>query len=236
MQVISTVPGLSKIDESLPKPAIKYIPDWWRQTPHVPQDVFASNPFGGNVKNCPSFPDYFSQGIIIPMWVDSVISYDEETEEWGWKTSNANFSWGFHPKEQYSKYVDHVYLGDRPKAVFKANSPWRIITKKGYSVLQLPVFYHFNKDFTVLPGVVDTDMAHQINPTVLFMSDKKDIFIPRGTPLVQYIPFKREDLSLEVRDSTEQDNILFSQLQLESSVQFPGSKFYINKRKKWRAK
>jgi hypothetical protein len=170
------------------------------------------------------------------MWVDSVISYDEETEEWGWKTSNADFSWGFHPKEQYSEYVDHVYLGDRPKAVFKANSPWRIITKKGYSVLQLPVFYHFNKYFTVLPGVVDTDMAHQINPTVLFMSDKKDIFIPRGTPLVQYIPFKREDLSLEVRDSTEQDNILFSQLQLESSVQFPGSKFYINKRKKWRAK
>lgn len=236
MQIVSTVKGLSKIEESLPKPAIKYLPEWWKNTPHVSQDVFAHNPFGGNVKNCPSFPDYFSQGVVIPMWVDSVISYDQETEEWGWKTANADFSWGYHPKEQYMDYVDHNYLGSKPRATFKANSPWRVITKPGYSVLQLPVFYHFHEDFTVLPGIVDTDMAHQINPPVLFMSDKKDIFIPRGTPFVQYIPFKREELILEVRDASEEDRQLFDQLRLESSLQFPGSKFYINKRKKWRTK
>ena len=37
------------------------------------------------------------------------------------------------------------------------------------------------------------------------MIDKKEIFIPRGTPLAQYIPFKREKTQYNIRYANKKD-------------------------------
>jgi len=232
IKIVSTVPGLEMIEECLPIPAVKAIPEWWKKTKLIPRsfgrynDIVEETTFSGNVKTCPSFPDYFSQGYIIPMWADTILRYDIETSGWSWNTPDARFKWDVHSHKQYLDDVDHDYLNNSGKVLFKAISPWKIITPPGYSVLQLPTFYHFNNDFTVLPGIIDTDIHYEINQQVMYLSNEPEIFIKRGTPLVQYIPFKREKYNYEVKLAGEKENKLFLKQDMTFFTKFPGSHQY----------
>jgi hypothetical protein len=231
IEFISTIPGLESIEEVVPKPAIKYIPEWWKKMPHVASLHSLEEAVAGNVKNCPSFMDYFSQGYILPMWTDVILYYNSETEDWAWRSPDSRFSFSLHNNGQYLDHVNHKFLGNPSYTVFKAACPWRIITSPGYSVYQLPVFYHFNEDFSVLPGIRDSDSYHQINPQIVIHSDKKEIFIPRGTPFAQYIPFKREKVLGSVREATESDIKRFNKDDIRFTTKFMGSDVYVNERK-----
>ena len=55
----------------------------------------------GNMKNCPSFSDYFTKGYIVPMWTDSYLYFNSETNDWKWTTSDDKFSWQYHSNHQY---------------------------------------------------------------------------------------------------------------------------------------
>lgn len=206
IEFISTVRGLDDLEECRPKPAKHFIPQWFKDTPIVVD----KNPFSpmGSVKACPSFPDFFSQGYIIPMWSESVLHYNKQEGSWVWKSNLTN--WEVHPNSQFIDHVDPYFNGEQGHFVFKADCPWRVITPPGWSVLQLPLFYHFNKNFSVLPGVIDTDIHNEINQQVLYHSKEETIVIKRGDPFVLYIPFKRKDkLDMSIRYQTEEDKILF---------------------------
>lgn len=214
IQLISNIPGLDEIEECRPKPTGKYIPQWWKD---LPLDAFHQShitPTMETVKGCPSFPDLFSQGFVIPAWCDILLNYDKKTEQWstqsGRKDGSSNFAVQSHPKEQFLRFVDAKFMGDKKYFIFKFICPWQVITPKGYSVLQLPMFYHYGNEFTTMPGIIDTSYHHEINQQVAFTSDKEQVFIPRGTPLAQYIPFKKEKYGLEIRSATDEDRKLFA--------------------------
>ncbi len=195
IQFVSTVEGLDSIEKLLPKPAKHFIPKWFKDIPNSIVDT---------VKVCPSFPDYFSQGYIIPMWVDSKLSYDQVNASW--ETPNKNFSWDGHGNNQFLDYTKTNFSGNDTQFVFKANCPWRIITPPGWSVLQLPLFYHFNQEWSVLPGIIDTDIHTEINQQVLYHGNGSPIVISAGDPFVLYIPFKRSNkLKHEIRYQTKND-------------------------------
>ena len=192
IQFISTVEGLESIEECLPRPAKHFIPKWFKDIPS--KEI-------GTVKDCPSFPDYFSQGYILPMWCDSILSYKDET--FNWETATNRFSWAYHGNNQFIDYKKPTFNGIDGQFVFKANCPWRIITPPGWSVLQLPLFYHFNQDWSVLPGVIDTDIHSEINQQILYHGDGKEVTIRCGDPFVLYVPFKRSNkLKHEIRYQT----------------------------------
>lgn len=228
---ISRIQGLSLLEDCLPKPAHNYVPQWWKDAPTIKSEKFWNNGFSGNMKVCPSFSDYFTKGYIVPMWVDSYLKYDPETGEWGWTVSDNRFFWDRHPNSQYLDYVDHKFLNKSSFHIFKTQIPWNIITSKGYSLYQLPTFFHFNEDFSVVPGVRDTDVYHEMNIQILIHSDKKEIFIPRGTPLAQYIPFKREKTAYDVREANKKDLLKISAHELNMSTRFIPLKSYLKDRK-----
>ena len=212
IQFISTIEGLESIEECLPKPAKHFIPKWFKDIPPG---------LGNTVKNCPSFPDFFSQGYILPMWCDVILKYDKDADFFDWKTSTNKFSWSIHDSQQFLKYKDPSFLGSDSQLVFKADSPWKIITPPGWSVLQLPLFYHFNKEWSVMPGVIDTDIHHDINQQVLYHGNGKEVLIKSGDPFVLYIPFKRSDkLDYEIRHKTDQDEKIFNRQQLRIGTKF----------------
>jgi hypothetical protein len=201
IQFISTVEGLETIEECLPRPAKNFIPKWFKDIPSQINNAI-------NVKNCPSFPDYFSQGYIIPMWSDVKIKFEDSiaTYEMGAK----RFSFDAHSNEQMLDYTKTSFNGVEGQFVFKANCPWRIITPPGWSVLQLPLFYHFNQEWSVLPGVIDTDIHSEINQQILYHANGKEAIIRCGDPFVLYIPFKRSDkLKHEVRYQTPEEHKRF---------------------------
>lgn len=226
VQFVSTLPGLSKIEECLPRPTKAFIPTWWKNMPPNQSPDTLHMPIR-TVKMCPSFPDYFSQGYVIPLWSDVVMKYDKVDGVYGWRMGqpdNNLMGWDVHSPDQFLNYVEPNFQGLNATFTFKALSPWRIITPPGYSVLQLPVFYHFNKDISVLPGVIHTDIHHETNQQVLYHGNGKEIVLKRGTPFVQYIPFKRTTTyEMTTRDATPEDQSLFQTQLVDLKTQFSGA-------------
>jgi len=199
IQFISTFEGLESIEECLPRPAKHFIPKWFKDIPSNKRMT---------VKDCPSFPDYFSQGYIIPMWSDVKMNFIDEVPRVN--ISAERFSFEFHGNQQMLDYKKASFNGVEGQFVFKAVCPWRIITPPGWSVLQLPLFYHFNQEWSVLPGIIDTDIHTEINQQILYHGDGKEVMIKCGDPLVLYIPFKRSDkLKHEVRYQTPEESKRF---------------------------
>jgi hypothetical protein len=197
IKFLSTIEGLDTMEDLIPRPAKHFIPEWFKDMP-------SENNGDVTVKYCPSFPDYFSQGYILPMWTDVLLQKDDSG--WEWKTPTSTFSIQIHSDAQFLDHANASFNGVPGQFVFKTESPWKIITPPGWSVLQLPLFYHFNQEWSALPGVIDTDTIHMLNQQILYHGDGKEIKIKRGDPLVLYVPFKRSNkLKLEVRSQTKEE-------------------------------
>ena len=229
IEFIATVPGLIGDRDAYPRPTREFIPDWWR-TPKV-TDPLTSLHTGlkTNVRSCPSFPEYFSQGYVLPMWADTTLQFDKATGNWSWRCGRDGSPYiiDIHPNDQFLDYAPAKMQGVDVDFLFKLISPWRLKTPKGYSVLQLPMFYHFNQDFSVLPGIIATDMHHELNQQVAYHGKGEEIFIPKGTPLVQYIPFKRDSsFEMTVREKTIEDQKTFDTQLLRLTSRFLGSGAY----------
>ena len=237
VKFVSTIEGLTLVPECIPKPSQKYIPEWWKQVAHKEAFNTLDSSFAGNIKSCPSFIDYFTKGFMLPMWTDTIVAYDVKTKNWKWRTSDDKFSLSHHGNEQYVNLVNHKFLGEKTYFIFKLNSPWKMITPAGYSTLQLPATYHFNDDFSIMPGIRDTDFYHNLSIQLLIHSPNKEIYIPRGTPLAHYFPYKRVDETLEVlefNDASEEDKLSLKKMDINMTTKLPGTAtYYKNQRKEY---
>lgn len=196
MTVWSSIPGLEEVVP--PVPARECIPDWFKD---MPKDVAPGLLHPGTAKRCPAFVDYFSQGIVIKLWCDLAITIKEDNTYQVYAPEDI-FKFETHGNEQFLDYLPQR-KEQNISMVLKAFCPWRIQTPPGYSVMQLPMFYNFNKDFTVMPGNIWTDVHHEINQQIMFHG-YGDFLIKRGTPLAVYVPIKREKIPLSVeRPSAE---------------------------------
>ena len=215
-QFIEFKTDVKGLEEIAPvKPAKYFLPQWFKgMKDFVEVDAVHEknkpNYFGkkgdtakkhtsGTVKRCPAIVDLITEGFIIPMWSDFLIQRDMETFEW----DNKNFQYGieFHSKEQIKGW--YLKKTDFPEGI-KFTNPWRIYTPKGYSVMFMTPTYQFEKRFTVLPGIVETDSYHHINfPSIWHTT--KDAVIERGTPFIQVIPFKRDEWNLNISQMNDLD-------------------------------
>lgn len=231
IQFVPIVDGLEQIEEAIPKPANRFIPEWWKDIPRIHGEATIESHIGGNVKDCPSFPTFFSQGFIIPMWCDVILSYDDSEKIWNWRTPDSSFPWTAHSNDQFLDHVPFKFLGDKAYFVFKPLCPWNIITPPGWSVLQLPLFYHYENDWTVLPGIVDTDYHHEVNQQFLFFHKKKEILIRRGTPIAQYIPFQRTKTTMTLEKDEGEIAKKLKYFRLMMSTKFMGDRRYLKLRR-----
>jgi hypothetical protein len=190
---------LNDIEECRPQPAKNFIPSWWKDVP------FKNNIGEKTVKMCPSFADIFSTGFVLPMWCDTILRRKKDNL-FEWQVSNEAFQWDFHGGPQMLNYIEGF---DSTKSmIFKAISPWFAKTPKGVSLYQMPMFYHFNKSWSVLPGITHTEFNYSLNQQVLFDGSESEVLIKRGEPFVWYMPFKREKFVLSSRSSTDEDDYL----------------------------
>lgn len=224
---ISDIPGLSSIEECRPKPSVKYLPRWFKDIPRFDDETGEST-----IKQCPGLSDYFSEGFVVPMWSDTSLNYSKELDSWSVKSGAVSGSfgksamWDVHNNSQFLKHTNYFFLDKEATFVFKAISPWRVVTKPGWSVYQLPLLYHFNQNFSVMPGVIDTDIHHEINQQVLYFGNNDNVLIKRGTPLALYIPFERKNVDFSVRDQNENDKKRFEVNDINFMTKFPSAGAY----------
>jgi hypothetical protein len=203
MKIIFT--NTSGIDIEQPQPASKFIPDWYKNM----QSYIGGNkkPTGGGntdatIKRCMPVFDAIISGYIITLPADVYVSIKEEKQFFEWSTLGLI---SFHPIEQAPEHParnQHAY----PKWM----NPWAIKTPKGYSTLFTQPM-HREAVFTILPGIVDTDTySAPVNFPMVINDPNFEGLIPKGTPIAQVIPFKREGWQMEIgsmKELVEQNSI-----------------------------
>ena len=182
-----------------------FIPEWFKKAPAFPPGVnkLTSMP---TIKRCPGFVDFMKLGYVVPAWCDFHLDITEDGATP--KTPGNAFSVDYHGSGQFADHLPE-HMKQKIKLVFKPSCPWRVHTRKGIKLLELPMLHHYNPDFFAAGGLIDTHIFHEINPILIF-TKTGEFFIKRGTPLAMLIPIHTEELNLIVREQTAEDNNAFS--------------------------
>jgi len=188
-------------------PASQALPTWYKD---MSSSVEGEPPWdNNNIKSCMPMFDAMTQGYIVPLWSDLHVKVEkDETGQW-----EPRFTWGVDAEEVISPHGPRQ-TGGLPlmeKSVgatsLKFVNPWIITTPKNYSTLIVPPLNNVSNLFQCVSAVVATDVyANHINfPFVWTGPEGWEGIIPQGTPLVQLIPFKRDDFQHEISWLTQSD-------------------------------
>lgn len=201
-----------------PRPASKFIPDWYKKMPkhckaeNVPptlQNEFLDDLVGvGTMKSCLPARDYLTGGYIIPSWSDYMFIKDKQE-------GFINVGMPLQPEDDVANYVGCGTHGeeqvrgswiadlcDVEGKILKLESPWQIKTPKGYSTLFFSPHYH-KCDVKIFPAIVDTDMHHEVNFPFELVNPDKRTHLKYGDPVIQALPFKRDDWESEIKERDE---------------------------------
>jgi hypothetical protein len=174
-----------------PTPASQGLPGWFRAMPQEARSAFASQ-LDDTVKRCPPFVDAMACGFLLPLICDLTVE-------------NGQFTWnndlppgdgyprspiGFHDPGQ----VAGTPLFDADQYLIKFHNLWAIEAPPGYSLLFTHPVNRFDLPFTTLTGLVDCDLWHEafINFPAHWRDRDFNGVLPRGTPVAQCLPIRRE--------------------------------------------
>ncbi len=171
----------------IPKPyqARKFMPEWYKRlTPNTLSDDGYETP---TLKRCPPFLDAMSAGWIIPAPADVWVKIQDDGSGVSWKTEfdhNVLEAHGQHQIKGHPKC---------PTVALKVLNYWITKTPPGWSTLFTPPLNRESKYYELLSGIVETDKHFEFVNFPGFLKAREGSFkIPRGTPLMQAIPFKRD--------------------------------------------
>lgn len=199
----SNIPDLTHLTK--PEKANKYIPSWFKK---------AKNPHESkaNIKLCTGLLNYFQQGYIIPLWCDLEIALDD-LGNITWQSPHTAFKFDFHNDWQYRDLLPDNEK-DQIVAVLKPHCPFYADITKGWSLMQLPMYYEFQQGWNTMPGVFPSFIYPELNQQIIiYRSFFEDIprengirkrIIPLGTPLVHLVPvpnsFQHEVIDEETKE------------------------------------
>ena len=165
-----------------PRPAIEDLPEWFKDTHDDPET---------SITQCMPAMDYITSGYII------YNSYEYQLEEKviNFKKGLAIESVNSRPEKLKKPTVFHHPSCPTPnveKNFWRIDTDWQIKTPPGYSCLIIQPFYEFNKNYQIMPAIVDTDRYDYTLNVKGYLTGKSHAVLP-GEKLVQVIPFKREN-------------------------------------------
>jgi len=204
------IPAL--VDLMPPVPASQMIPEWFQnlamdlpRPDHKPFPVLGpiiKSWSSHTIKKCPAVVDYFTEGYIIPLWSDIFIQrYGQEFHFETNHDQGIGSTIEFHNNDQVKTYP---FKRNDYKNAVKFTSPWFFYTPPGWSTLFLPPLLHPNDDYTLFPGIVETDSFHQVNFPSIWHSEG-DRILKRGSAFLHVIPFKREKHKHIVEEFSQKD-------------------------------
>jgi hypothetical protein len=218
-------PGLEEYLKyvDIPKPSKQFIPEWWKSQELTTngKDINSIPKF--SFKACVPFLDSLTMGYMIYTQQDIHVSYVDESPFLRWKMEPAPV---ILREDSQNLPVPEGHNNSHFAWVFNC----AIEMPPGYSVLITHPLNRFDLPFTTLSGIVD-----QGNPWggqfTFWIKDRFTGIIPKGTPLAQIIPFKRENWKSEKADHLIS---LAQKKSYESNTVFGGYyKKFLHKKKKF---
>ena len=183
-----------------PYPAVKQLPQWFLNmdpysninNPNFPTDGklhFRNRSANATFKKCVPLLDGMSAGYIVSLWADVMVEQENGIPLIYWKTHNDVFL-------KHGESSDHIVppVGYQ-NSVYKYLNCWIPQTPKGYSCLIISPLGYGDLPFKVIPAIVDTDRSTLELVFPMWVKEGFEGIVEKGTPMVQIIPFKRDDWS-----------------------------------------
>ena len=218
------------LDIPSPFPASKGVPPWMKHlTPEAEREDYQT------VKRCIPFLDAMTAGYIIPLPFDLTIAITPTGNQLLWKSEEE--------KDRLSKYTiveshDSSQYPGAPFSQFKVikfYNPWIIETSPNTSCMFVPPLNRPELPYVPLSGIVDTDQYfNTVNLPCVFpgLDIGHQIELKMGTPMIQVIPFKRQ----EWKSSTTKlkEGVLTRAHETREDMRNDRKEWY--RRKKWQKK
>lgn len=183
-----------------PIPASKMLPEWYKNMPSYVDGIKIHNAQGANgtIKKCMPVFDTMTTGYLILLPCDVHISRDN--------SGMPEVTPSFGEKMVTDHSLGQAITFDIPKEYYrqllKWTNFWKIKTPKGWSVMFVQPMHRDDLPFQILPGIVDTDeFVLSVQFPFLLKKDFEGT-LPKGTPIAQVIPFKRENWKAEYGSQT----------------------------------
>jgi hypothetical protein len=198
-----------------PIPAAAGLPDWLKA---MPPQAFSALVGGQDdtVKRCPPFLDAMTCGFLIPLAFDLHVKDGEFTWDADLPAGKAGFPRapiGFHDPAQ----VGGAPLFDPDRFLIKFHNLWTIAAPEGYALLITHPVNRFDLPFTTLTGLVDCDSY--TDAFIHFPAHWRDEsfagVLPKGTPIAQCIPIRRESWAATTAVLTDDETQAAHDLMME---------------------
>jgi hypothetical protein len=185
MKKIKFYSNAKEYDLPEPSPSSKRIPGWYREQDGVINGM-------ETIKKCIPVLDGFLSGYTITSHSDVFFNKNGVV-------SNSELSIvETHDKSQIANFNVPAEYNDQP---FKWINYFTLKTPRGYSTLFIHPMNQIDLPFYSLGGIVDTD-KHPVPVNFPFFIKKDFEGIIRGnTPIIQAIPFKREDWKMSLDEA-----------------------------------
>ncbi len=199
-----------------PKSARYCNPQWYKDTP-----AFGTKPMSFDmntgavnhtIKMCLPFSDALDLGYIQETWQDIMILSETNGSD-----INLNFTFPTQPEIISISQKRGTY--PIPDEFYQFDMFWHPVwvpeVPKGYSVLLTHPLNRLDLPFFTLSGVIDSDKYTENTQNAklpVFLKKGFSGLIPKGTPMYQVIPFKRDNWASSQNDFDEIRNLKKSML------------------------
>jgi hypothetical protein len=181
-------------------PAKKIFPQWWKDT--------ASSKFNWDIldvtntaKSCVGIINQLSYGIIMPIWCDLAIQWDEENYRYQFSDRRTEIHLHNSPLEVPGFLSDHYLL--------KIKSPW-VIKSKVKLQYQFPFYHHpVSPNYTITPGIITPQKGYCGSNVFLCLKKEKtlqNLMIKTNTPLMQIVPLTDKKVVYRFEVMSEKDH------------------------------
>jgi hypothetical protein len=185
-----------------PEPATKNVPEWYRKQPNIAGED-PNTPQNGSlrltVKKCQAFFDAMAAGYTLKVPVDIFIDTTDGKFDIQLPGEMQRFRAeliAHHSTEQISQmpFDKGIYCD----TVLRIHPTWMVSTSKGYSTLFMNPMHQAPTPLSTVEAIIDTDKFWSDGHLSFLVHRNFKGIIKQGTPLVQVIPFKRDEYEMEL--------------------------------------
>lgn len=178
------------------EPSRKFIPDWYKDLSRYVTDSTLKIDSKGftniGLKGCSPFLDSLSLGYMVTLHCDILVEIVDNVQKLSWTSETKPLQ--PRPSILVKDIPSIPGYGDYTQAW---NFRHGVLLPKGYSILVTQPLNHFELNTFTTSGVVDADGGMASGGIPFSIKNNFEGIIKAGTPIMQIIPFKRDNWKLE---------------------------------------